>query len=104
MFVLGSISNGILPLWEPEFSIGGNIGFNEKDPDLRSRLGELENQFTFKPHNKLSIARINAIVDALECAQLALQFGSFMGLCAHGVAVGESAMKLDVPASGGLTS
>ena len=45
MFVLGSISNDILPLWEPELSIGGNIGFNkrpwnesESDPDLRAGL------------------------------------------------------------------
>ena len=104
MFVLNSISNDILSLWEFEFSIDENIEFNEKDFDLRSRFDELENHFIFKFHNKLNIARINAIIDALKCAQLVLQFDSFMNLCAHEMTVSESAMKFDVFVSRELTS
>ena len=103
MFVLNSISNDIFFLWKFEFSIDENIEFNEKDSDLRSRFDELENHFTFKFHNKFNIVRINAIVNALKCAQLVLQFDSFMNLCAHEVTVSENAMKIDVFVSRKLT-
>ena len=103
MFVLNSISNDIFSLWKFEFSIDENIEFNEKDSNLRSRLDELENHFIFKFYNKLNIVRINAIVDALKCAQLTLQFDNFMSLCAHEMIVSENAMKVDIFASRKLT-
>ena len=37
------------------------------------------------------------IVGALECAELALQFGGFMSSCALWLVVSESAVKVDVP-------
>ena len=104
MFVLNSISNDILSLWESEFSIDENIEFNEKDSDLRSKFDKLQDSNIFKLYNKLNIARINTIVAALKCAQLTLQFDCFMNLCAHRVIVNENAMKIDVSVSRKLTS
>ena len=96
MFVLNSINNDIFLFWKSEFSIDENIEFNEKNSDLRNKFDELENHFIFKFHNKFNIARINAIVNALKCAQLTLQFDNFMNLCAHEMTVNENAMKIDV--------
>ena len=89
--------------WKSEFLIDENIEFNEKNFNLRSKFDELENHFIFKFYNKFNIVRINAIVDALKCAQLILQFDNFMSLCAHEMTVNENAMKFDVFVSKKLT-
>ena len=103
MFVLNSINNDIFSFWKFEFSIDENIEFNEKNFDLRNRFDKLENQFIFKFHNKFNIVRMNAIVDALKCVQLILQFNNFMNLCAHEMIVNKNEIKLDVFISKKLT-
>ena len=70
---------------------------------MRNRLDEFEIHFIFKFHNNFNIARIDAIVDALKCAQLILQFDSFMNLCAREMTVNKNAIKFDVFVSKKLT-
>ena len=82
--------------WKFEFSIDKNIEFNEKDFDLRNKLDKFQNFEIFKFYNKLNIARIDVIIDALKCVWIILQFDCFMNLCVHWMIVNENAMKIDV--------
>ena len=63
---------------------------------MRNRFDEFEIYFIFKFHNNFNIVRIDAIVDALKCVQLILQFDNFINLCAREMIVNENAMKFDV--------
>ena len=70
---------------------------------MRNRFDEFEIHSIFKHYNNFNIARINAIVDALKCVQLILQFDNFMNLNAREMIVNENAMKFDVFVSKKLT-
>ena len=104
MFDLFSNRNGDFPLWEPELSIGGNIGFNEKTLKEIKKLGSSKTSILSKQISSSILLTLLSFLQRWNALEQRYNYSPFHKYSALWMIVGESAVKVDVPAAGGLTS
>ena len=104
MFDLFSNRNGDFPLWEPELSIGGNIGFKQKTLKESQKLGSSKTSILRKQISSSILLTFVSLLQRWNALEKRYNYSIFHVYGALWMVVGESAVKVDVLAPGRLTS